>query len=166
MKGNLKQALENANMMYTQLAEIADGIVKNSTSEIDEILRTADRVKDLTDSQMRNLIVLLSMKSYNFSEAKDHAALRLECAESLRKEAHAKVLLSTEGTAGVRENTAIQETADEIMVAAIYQIVASMLKTKLDEVHRIVDALKSALMSRMQEAKLASMLNNRAAYED
>jgi len=44
--------------------------------------------------------------------------------------------------------------SEEIIVESLYKLVANLLKTKLDALHRLVDALKSVLMSKMQEAKL------------
>jgi hypothetical protein len=55
-----------------------------------------------------------------------------------------------------RENTATIESSAEILAEEIYTLVANMLKTKLDELHRIVSTLQSVLMTRMQEAKLSS----------
>jgi hypothetical protein len=39
----------------------------------------------------------------------------------------------------------------------LYNLVANLLKTKLDQLHRLVDALKSILMSRMQETKFMNI---------
>ena len=39
------------------------------------------------------------------------------------------------------------------MVELLYELISNLLKTKLDELHRLTDTLKSILMSRMQEAK-------------
>ena len=48
MKGNLKQALENTNTMYSELVEIANGIIKQCTGELDSIIDNA--VKNITAS--------------------------------------------------------------------------------------------------------------------
>lgn len=167
MKGNLQEALKAVDMTYDQLQIIAVGIVKKQTEEVDKLVAQAEGVKDLTDSQVRNLILLLSIKSYNLAEPKELAALKLECATSIKKEEYAKVFSATEGTVATKENTAFIETTDELMSEAVYDTVAALLKTKVDEIHRIVDSLKSVLMSRMQEAKLTAQVNtDKAAYED
>ena len=44
--------------------------------------------------------------------------------------------------------------SENILVEAVHSMVASALKVKLDEMHRVVDALKTVTMSRMSEAKL------------
>ena len=78
MKGNLKQALENTNTVYNDLVIIADDIARDKIKPIKDVIDMAGNVKDLTDSQIRNLIVLLSMRSFSFSEAKEHAVLHAE----------------------------------------------------------------------------------------
>jgi len=166
MKGNLQEALKKVDMTYDQLQTIAIGIVKAQTAEADALVKQAESVKDLTDSQIRNLILLISIKSYNLAEPKELAALKLECATSIKKEEYAKVFAATDGTVATKENTAFTETTDELMSEAIYDVVAALLKTKVDELHRLVDSLKSVLMSRMQEAKLTAQVNtDKAAFE-
>ena len=49
------------------------------------------------------------------------------------------------------------ELSHEDVTYALYNLIASLLKTKLDAVHRLVDVLKSILMSRMQEAKFMNV---------
>ena len=52
------------------------------------------------------------------------------------------------------------------MTEAVYDLVAALLKGAQDECHRVVDALKTVLMSRMQEAKLMAQVNaDRAPIE-
>lgn len=167
MKGNLKQALENVEMTYDQLAQIANSIAGKETADVKKIIvEQAGNVKQLTDEQIRNLIVLISIKSYSLAEAREHAALKLECAETIRKEEHAKIFTSTEGTVGAKDTAANLGTTDEIMTEAVYQLVSSLIKSAVDECHRVVDALKSVLMSRMQQAKIEAMSqSNRAAFE-
>ena len=166
MKGNLQEALKNVDMTYEQLQTIAVGFARAHTKEIDDIIKQAESVKDLTDSQVSNLILLLSVKSYNLSEPSELAELKLEIATSIKKEEYAKVFSATEGTVATKENAAFIETTDELMSEKIYDVVASLLKTKRDETHRVVDALKSVLMSRMQEAKITAQVNtDKAAFE-
>ena len=47
--------------------------------------------------------------------------------------------------------------AENIVVSCLYELVASLVKTKLDSLHRLVDVLKSVLMSKMQEAKFMNI---------
>ena len=80
--------------------------------------------------------------------------------------AHAKAFIEADGAQGAKENKANIETADEIMTEAVYDLVAALLKGAQDECHRVVDALKTVLMSRMQEARLMAQVNaDRAPIE-
>ena len=66
MKGNLKQALENTNTVYNNLVVIADDIVRDKIKPIKDVIDMAGNVKDLTDSQIRNLLVFQKQKSMQF----------------------------------------------------------------------------------------------------
>ena len=70
---------------------------------------------------------------------------------------YASYFNSSEGTVAVRENTATIQSSAEILAEEIYTLVANMLKTKLDEIHRVVNTLQTILMTRMQEAKLTTV---------
>ena len=59
-----------------------------------------------------------------------------------------------DGAAAVKNNIALIQTSEEIVVQALYESISSQLKTKVDQLHRMVDAIKSILVTRMQEAKL------------
>lgn len=155
MRGNLKQALENTDMMYEQLVAIANDIIDTYTADVNKVIKNAyDNIENISNDDMRNLMLKLSLMSYTFSDVKEKSALKAECAEALKKEAYAKKFNEADGNNAVRDNTALLETSDEIVVNAIHDLVSSLFKAKADELHRIVATLQSILMSRMQEAKL------------
>lgn len=167
MKSSLKEALEVVDETYDELHEIAKKIISEYSEEVDDIIKKANSVKDMSDAQIRNLITLLSLKSYSLSEAKENSIMKLACAVAERKSKYSEAYKKAEGTQGDKNSEAQSETVFETLAESVYDLVASMLKSKIDEVHRIVDALKSNLMSRMAEAKLvAAEKGNRAAYED
>ncbi len=64
----------------------------------------------------------------------------------------------SEGSVAAKEHTATINTSDKILTNIIYDIIANMFKTKLDECHRVVAALTTVLTSRMSEAKLKANL--------
>lgn len=162
MRGNLEQALENTETTYQQLVEIANEIVDDYTKEINALIKSATaRSENMSNDDIRQFILQLALKSYTFSEVKEKSVLKAECAEALRKEAYAKAFNALEGSNAVRENNAMVEISDEVLTEAIYNLVASLLKVKLDEIHRVVDALKTILMSRMQEAKLSAGIDGK-----
>ena len=154
-KGNLNEALTNTNTTYKQLVEIANDIVEKCTKNIDELIKNAqDRIETMTNEEIRIFMIKVAMASYTFSEIKEKSAFKAQCAEALRKEAYATNFNEAVGSVAAKENTATINISDEIVVENVYNLVASLLKTKLDEMHRIVDVLKTILMSRLSEAKL------------
>jgi hypothetical protein len=116
-----------------------------------------ENIENLSNEDLRGFIMKVSLKSYSFSGIKEKAAFKSELSETLRKEAHALAFGSAEGTATAKENQAVLNTSSEILAEEIYTLVAGMLKTKLDEIHRVVNTLQTVLMTRMQEAKLTSI---------
>lgn len=158
MKQNVSVALDKVDTTYEELIVVANSILQEVTGDLDEMMNSAyNDVERLSNEAIRDLMLKLSLRSYSFSEIKEKSIFKATLGETLRKEAYAKNFNEAEGTVAVRENSAILNTADEIIAEEIYTLVSSLFKTKLDEVHRIVAALQSVLMSRMQEAKLSSV---------
>ena len=166
MKGKLEEALANVDMMYSQVTEIANKMIVMYTKEVDDLIKQAyDKIEKLTNDDIMSLMLKLSMKAYNFSEVKERSSLKAECAEAIKKEAYAVKFNETDGSVALRENTALINTSDEIVANAVYDLVSSLFKTKLSEIHSVVDTLKSVLLTRMQEAKL-SINNNGNSMEE
>lgn len=158
MKNGVSAALDAVDMAYDDLIIIANDILKEVTGDLDEMMHSAYAdVEVLSNEAIRQLMLKLSLRSYSFSEIKEKSIFKATLSETLRKEAYAKNFNAAEGTVAVRENNAILNTSDEILAEEIYTLVSSLFKTKLDEIHRVVAALQSVLMSRMQEAKLSSV---------
>ena len=159
MTTNLQQALDTVELTYSQIIEIANEIVNEYTREVNGLIRTAsENTSVLNNDAIRNLMLQLSLKSYTFGDIKEKSSIKAECAEIIRKEAYAKKFNETDGSVALRENTATIETSNEIVSETVYNLVASLFKTKLDEIHRVVDVLKTILMSRLSEAKLTSAM--------
>lgn len=162
----LKDALTNIDVTFEEIQTIAKGVAKSYTKELDNIFESVKNVKDLTDSQLKNLIILISLKTYSFSEVEEVAELKGEIAESLRKEAYTNALLSAEGTAGVKDAQATSASKNEKVAELISTTIASILKNKRDEAHRFVAALQAVLFARTQEAKISALnTSEKAAYE-
>lgn len=153
---SLNDALANVEATYSEVVEIANDMLSDIFTPINNLV---DEIREagagISAEALRDYMVRLQLRSYEISDIKEKSALKAECAEALRKEKYARTFNAAEGTAGVKDNTALLAASEEIIVEALYNLVASLLKTKLDEVHRLIDTLKSILMSKMQEAKLA-----------
>lgn len=153
---SLTEALNNVEATYAEVVEVANDMLSDIFIPINSLI---DEIREagagIPVDALRDYMVRLQLRSYEISDIKEKSALKAECAEALRKEKYARTFNAAEGTAGIKDNTAFLASSEEIIVEALYNLVASLLKTKLDEVHRLIDTLKSILMSKMQEAKLA-----------
>lgn len=155
---DLTNAMAVCDVTYNELVAVANGIIERCTSKLDEVVGTIyGGTEGISNEAVRQAMLNLSLLSYSFSEIKEKAAMKAECAEVLRKEKYAKQFNNADGSVASRENTATLNVSEEILVETIYNMVASVLKVKLDEAHRVVDTLKSVLTSRLAEAKLASV---------
>lgn len=157
MKANVEAALSNIDTTYAELIEIANDVFANTTAELDVILEQAyNDIETMTNDKLRDYMTRLSLKAYSFSEVKEKSAFKAALAETIRKQAYAIQFNEAAGTVGAKENAAILNTSAEILADEIHTLISNMLKTKLDEAHRVVNTLQTVLMTRMQEAKMVS----------
>lgn len=155
-KPSVHDALENVEATYADIVEIANDMLHDITDPIDRIMSEINNsLSTLSVESIRDFIIRLQLRAYEISEIKEKSALKAQCAQALRAEKHAKCFNEADGSAAIKTNIALIKASEEIVVEALYDYIASLLKTKLDQLHRAVDALKSILMSKMQEAKLA-----------
>ena len=158
MNQKLETALTTVETQYRELVNIADDFLAPTFAPIDELVKQIDtRVNSLSVDQLREYLLMLQLKAYGISEMKERAALKAELAEITQKEHFAISFNGADGSAAVKDKLATIATSAEIATEALYNLVASLLKTKLDAIHRLVDVLKSILMSRMQEAKFMNI---------
>jgi len=159
MAKSLKEALDNVEMSYSQVAEVANSILEDILKPVDNLISVIGTdINSLSLDQLKDYLWKLQHKAYTLSEVKEKSILKAELAEMLQKEKSAKIYIEAEGTTNAKSSTALLESSQEIVVQALYENISNQLKTKVDQLHRMVDALKSIIMTRMQEAKL-SMTN-------
>lgn len=153
---NLEASLNQVEATYSEVVDIANEMLKELFSPINDLVDNLNNdVQDMQIDEIRDYIMKLSIQSFRISEPKDRSTLKAKCAEALRKHNYAIEFNGAEGTINTKDNTALINTANYIVTEALYDLVSDLLKTKLDEIHRLVDALKSILMSKMQEVKLS-----------
>ena len=158
MDKKLETALNNVETTYGELVDIANGMLNPMFEPINMIIASVNAtVNAMSIDQIRDYILQIQLKAFEISEIKEKAALKAELAETLQKERFAVSFNSFEGSAAAKDKLALVETSSEIVSEALYNLVANLLKTKVDQLHRLVDALKSILMSRMQETKFMNM---------
>ena len=90
------------------------------------------------------------------SELRDRSGIKAVCAEAIKKEAYASSYVLQEGTAGVKDSNTTLAISENNVAQCLYDLVASLVKTKVDQIQRMIDSLKTILMSRMQELKLTN----------
>ena len=155
-KITLQEALDNVEMTYQELNTIAKDIVSEFFAGADSLIDELKDINELDNDSIRNYMIKLSLTAYSLSEVKEKSAMKAEIAESLRKESMARNYVEASGTASAKENEATINTSAEAVTEALFNLVAGLFKTKQDQIHRVVDTLKSVLMSRNMEAKLTS----------
>lgn len=156
-KPNLNEALDKVEMAYGDVVSIANDMLAPLFDPINKLVEEINgRINTFTVEEIRNYMMRLQLRAYEISETKEKSSLKAELAQAVRKEKYALTFNEAQGTAGTKDNTALLAASEEIIVESLYSLVASLLKTKLDALHRLVDALKSVLMSKMQEAKLSA----------
>ena len=155
---NIQRALEVVDMGYQELIEIANDILESVAGDLNSLIKEIqDRAENLSNEDIRAYMVKLALKSYSFSEIKEKAAFKATLSETIRKNAYARTFGEVSGSVAAKESQAILQTSEEFLAEALYELLASLFKTKLDEAHRVVDVLKTTIMSRMQEAKLTQI---------
>lgn len=158
MNKKLEEALNRVDETYFDIVDIANNAVKPITAEADNLVSTINlTINSLSIDQIRDYILRLQLKAFELSEIKEKAALKAELAEALQKEKYAASFNALEGSAAVKDKLATVENAPEVVSEALYNLIANLFKTKLDQLHRLIDALKSILMSRMQETKFMNI---------
>lgn len=153
---DIDQAKKDVNELFKDLAPMVDEIVSKYSVELDKIIKKLSKAETLTNEELRNNMLALSIESYLFGMSKDASILKQECATTLMKEAQAKAYNSVEGTQVVRNNQSLIETLDKQVINLVYNAVGNLMKTKLDEAHRMINVLNSILISRNAEAKIAA----------
>lgn len=152
----LNTALENVEMTYGEVVDIANDMLKPMFDPINSLVSEInENSAGMPVDCIRNYLLRVQLRAFELAETKEKSVLKADCAEALRKEKYAVKYNTTAGAMGVRDNTAFLETSEEVIIEALYNLVASLLKTKLDSLYRLSDVLKSILMSKMQEAKLS-----------
>ena len=154
-KLSLEEALNNVEITYQEIIPIANDMISDLVEPINIMVDSINQsINNLSNEEIRSYILRLQLRAYQLSEPKEKSVLKATLSEALKKETYANAYQEASGTNGAKDNIAWLACSEQIVIEALYELVSSLLKTKLDQVHRLVDALKSILLSRMQEAKL------------
>lgn len=151
---DITTAKSDVQSMFDSLAPIVLEVAGKYSKEADKLIDKLVNANSFTNEELREAILQLSIEAYMFSMSKDASILKQDCATTLLKESQAKLYNATQGTQVVRQNQSIVDSVDKQVVNMLYSAVANMMKTKLDEIHRLLNTLNSILISRNAEAKL------------
>lgn len=158
MEKKLETALSNVEMTYRELVEIANGITGSIFKPInDRVDAISANVNSMPIDVIRDSIMDLQIKAFSLAEIKEKSTLKAELADALQKEKFAVEFSGADGSAAVKDKVAQIATSSEIVAETLYRLIANLMKAKLDQLHRLVDCLKSILVSRMQETKFMSV---------
>lgn len=161
MNIKLEEALTNIETTYGELVEIANGMLAPMFNPINALVGEINiKVNAMPVDQIRDYILQLQLKAFEIAETKEKAALKAELAEAIQKEQFAINFNGMDGSAAVKDKLALVATSSEIVAETLYNLTSNLLKTKLDQLHRLVAALSSILMSRMQETKFMNLGTN------
>ena len=155
MTKNLDSALEEIELTYRDVVDIADGMtaeIFQPTNNLIEEINT--RINMLTTEDIRGYILRLATRAYQMVEIRDKALMKAECAEAIKKEHYATQYAGMEGSTVAKDNQATLAISDSIVAEVLYNLIANLFKSKVDNINRVVDSLKSILISRQQDAKM------------
>lgn len=158
MTDKLSNALNNVECTYKELVEISNNILDPIVGPANTLVSTVNaQINSLSIDQIRDFILQLQLKAFELAEIKEKAAMKAELSEALQKEKFATTFNGLDGSAAVKEKIALVESSSETVSTVLYELISSLLKSKVDQLHRLVDCLKSILMSRMQETKFMNI---------
>lgn len=161
MRKELENALNNVEMTYGEIVDIANDLIKDYTKDITPIISDIEKnIERLTNDEIRSFMLRLSIKAYSFGDVKERSIIKAQCAEMLKKEAYAKSFAEAEGSIAAKDSATLVKISNETLTEAIYDLVAGLFKVKLEEIRRMIDSLKTVLMSRLSEMRMSSSINN------
>ena len=159
MAKDLTAALEAVEMPYSEIKQIAEDMLAAQFQPLNDLVAEVQaNINVLSVDALRDYMLRLQLNTFQLSELRDKTAVKAECAEAVKKEAYATSYLGQDGTAAQRDSNATIAISENIVVECLYDLVANLVKTKVDQSLRLIDTMKSILMSRMQEAKISNML--------
>ena len=151
---NLDGAYAATDEVVNNLGEVVGSITRDITAELDaQIAKLKKGIDKYSNSDLREIMACISIETYYVGIAKEQSSLRDACATALYKEGLAKAYAIAPGAVEAKKQQAVTDTMDKQAVSILYTTVTNLLKTKIDEAHRVVSVINSILMSRASDAK-------------
>ena len=157
---DMQDAMNNCNTLYEQIRPIVNDVVSKNAKPIDDLIDKINKnLTNLSNKDLQDYMLQLSIETYYFSKIRDMSTLKQECALALLKEGQANSFNESDGTQSYRTNQATIKNLDKQAVSMLYNAVANNLRGKLDEAHRVLNVLSNVLISKNAEAKLKGARN-------
>lgn len=155
-KEELNETMRAVDETTKMLWGLAEELVKKYTAKIYDIInpiKDAD-VEQMTTGMLRQQLHKLSMVAFDLAELRDKTSWNADIAEIIRDEAYAIAYNTSDGPVAQRTNNATIAISKDTAISSLKKMVSSRLKSSLDETHRLIDSLKSQLISRASDQKL------------
>jgi len=157
MTEKLEKAKREVDETYNLLLEAVRDVTAQYTAELDGIVKELSKGINLfSNTELWDFQVRLSIAAYVLGNAKEQSSLKEACAEALYKENLARAFNTSVGTQEAKKQASILDSTDKQAISMLYASVASLLKTKCDEAHRLVNVLQGIQISRAAEAKISA----------
>lgn len=157
MTEKLNEAREEVEELSAGLADIIKEIVGQYTENLNNIVgELAKGINLYSNTELWDFQMRLSVEAYELGNVKELASLKDACAEALYKQGLANSFTTSSGTQEIKKQQSMLDTVDKQVVSILYASVASILKTKCDEAHRLVSTIQNIQISRAAEAKQIS----------
>lgn len=154
MARDIEEARKEVHEVYAQLWETMKETVNNLTAPLDLIVADLSKGINLFSNQeLWDFQLRLGIEAYRLGNIKEQGSLKEACAEALYKEGLAQSYSAADGTSENKKQQSIINSMDKQVVAMLYASMSSLLKTKCDEAHRLVNILQGIQISRAAEAK-------------
>ena len=167
MSRTFKEANQVTNEMYKQLSQIGKDLVSKTSEELDKTIKQLENnIENIQDSDLKKYLLKLSVQIYALGDKVEHADFKRDCANAILKETIATEFNSASGAVAAKQNTALLNTSQEMAVNLLYNLVADNLKTKLQLAQKVLDSIKSVMISRNAEQKIQNQLGYGVDYEN
>lgn len=154
MQEKIEQAKKDVEDLYKDLVGVVYSTIAPYTKELEDIMKELSKgVTTFSNVALWDFQIRLSLEAYKLGDIREKSSLKDACAEALYKESLAKSYAGSTGASESRKQQSILDSVDKQAVAMLYESAASILKTKCDEAHRMVNVLQGIQISRAAEAK-------------
>ncbi len=157
MDDKLQAVNKDVHELYLQLNDAVKEVTKEIIKPLDDIVAELSKGINLySNNELWDFQLRLGIETYRLSNIKEQSSLKEACAEALYKENIARTYSETTGAAETKKQTSILASVENQAVSMLYSSISSLLKTKVDEAHRLVNIIQNIQISRAAEAKLNS----------